>query len=172
MLFVLPLGVGCGLDTRSSSKDAHANTEDAPPGCGEQEPDRVALGEGITGRFEAFEAGAAARLQFASQAGLQLPLVVEVRGFSGPEVPLVDLFLTVLVDDVPVGSVRGAKIPLDCIEESQSGLVSISVPLDVGEHPSFSSVVELHGSEAEIFVEVTSEDGSYAESTMQVALEL
>lgn len=161
---VLGLGAcadpGVAGDSEDGTVRHSCSPTDAPPADGSlrqdgatgEREDATALGMGWGHDFDPIESNQSVKLQYGSQAGMGLPVVLRLAEADVAELTRVEMRL--IIDQAPIGSLL-IEFP-DVICSGEQGFVDAMLMVDVIGHPTIASVAQLDGRAAFVDIELFS----------------
>lgn len=159
---------GCGDPV---GKEDPESAEPLPSSvCDESSSSFLKLGNELNAEFVEFQEGDELELEFASQSGMEGSLSLRSSGFKQTEIQRITC--QIIFDGAPLGETTTNGGRLTCDEDSRHLTLHTSIPIEVGDHPTVSSVAQVDGKSAELHVEFEGADGLIAEQTVSVTLVL
>ncbi len=138
--------------------------------CDESSSFFLQLGNEHNSEFVEFQKGDELELEFASQSGMEGSLSLRSSGVKQTEIQRITC--QIIFDGAPLGETTTNGGRLSCDEDSGLLTLHTSIPIEVGDHPTVSSVAQVDGKSAELHVELEGADGLIAEQTVSVTLVL
>lgn len=158
---------GCDTGARPEEQNGPVrHTEPLPCGAPEDFPPQGTAGQRVDDAFQPYATGDPVQLQYGSQAGMGLAVVVELNDLDLTEVDRIEVDL--LVDDEPLGTFGEDQPRLTC--QDGFSYFEAMVMLDVVQHPTVASAAQLDQRPAVVELRVFSETDLLIEEAFDVTL--